>query len=281
MNKRIYLIILYLLTVFICIAAISHHVGNAVSGCIGCVGRWTGDYKGPYVDLVGDNIEATYDESGYTELSIKGAVADLTIEEGDGYSVYFRGDEGLKPEVNLSGKKLSIKQPSVKVPGGNTSTYSVIRITVPKDALKEIGIDSAVGDVYIKNIECETLDVKAAVGTVNVNDVECSEKTKVAAAVGEVRISDSKTGKLDIESAIGDVVLRNIDSKDTFVDSHIGDVKINGIDSDKYNFSLNCSLGDLEYNGRDYGKKHKINNITAEYEFEIKSDIGDIKIDVR
>jgi hypothetical protein len=55
-------------------------------------------------------------------------------------------------------------------------------------------------------------------------------------------------------------------------------VTIYGLDADRYDLDIDCSLGDFEFDGKDYGKKGRINNSGADYTLTVDSDLGDVKI---
>ena len=279
MNKRIYLIILYIATLLICFAALSHHLGRAVSGCGSCVADSVS--FGSYTVLSGKNIDKSYTEKNFTELRISGSVSNIEIREGSEYAVSFKGDSALEPTLSLKDKTLTIRQPSKNIPGNSADYYSLITVVVPHNALEKVDINASVGDVTINGVSCEDLIADLSVGTITVADVQASNKTRIKASVGEIVIGDSKTGKLNLDSSVGSIRLSYVESEDADIDSAIGDVRIDGLDADNYNIEVSCSLGDFQYNGREYGKKEKIRNINADHTIKVDSEIGSVSINTK
>ncbi len=288
MNRRIYTIILTIVTIFVCMGALAYHTGRAISGCAACISEdydFNFDFNGSTLkewakesaELSGNAIEADFDEKGYASIDLKGSVSDVTIAEGEGYSFHFKGDEVLKPEVSVKNNTLVVTQKRVRTNSTN-NIYSEITITVPKDALKRIEIDSAVGDVRLDDLSCESIDAVMAVGTIYAENVDCSGKAEIEANVGEIRLTNSSFGDVDLISKVGEIYVKNCRFEDADFDSNIGNVTITGIDPDDYNFDVDCSLGEFRYNGRSYGKREKINNFGARYKLRVNSDIGNVEI---
>ncbi len=287
MNRRIYLIILYIVTIFICISAVSYHTGRVISGCAACVAGdfdWDFDWddglviKNNGTVISEGSVEEDFDEKGYKNIDVDGAVGDLTITEGDGYSCTFVGNEKLKPTVSVKNNTLVVKQKKIRNNIGGASNYSKINITVPKDTLGRIEIVSAVGDVYLKNLSCTGIKAVVAVGNIRTDNVVCDGKTTVEANVGEIILKNSAFGDLDLNSDVGRIRINDCSFEDAEIDSDIGNVEIDGLDADRYNFDIDCSLGDFELDGKDYGRKGRIKNSGADYTLTVNSDLGDVKI---
>ncbi len=288
MNRRIYILIITLVTVLICVSAFAYHTGRAISGCAACLSEdieWNGSTLREWAkegsELSGNYVEEDYIANGYTDIDLKGAVADVTIKEGDDYSFHFYGDEVLKPDVSVKNNTLVATQKKVRTNFTNNHRYAEITITVPKGTLKHIELDSAVGNATIKKLSCDSIDAVMAVGTIYVEDVTCSGKVKIEANVGEIRLTGSTFGDMNLNSDVGEVYISGCDFEDAEIDSDIGNVTIKGIDPDKYDFDVDCSLGDFEYNGKDYGKRGRINNKEARYTLNVNADIGSVDIDTK
>ena len=288
MNKRIYLIILYIVTIFICIGSVAYYTGRAVSGCAGCVYdrdwvdvRWDGgnfrDWNNAD-ELSGITVEEDYQEKGYKDIEFKGAIADVIIAEGDGYSFHFKGDEVLKPNVSVKNDTLVVTQKKVRTEFNNRNRYAEITITVPAGSLKKIEIESAVGDVTLKDLSCEKIKAVMAVGSINTDNVNCSGDVRMEANVGGIFLKNSSFGDMDLNSDVGEIEISGCTFEDADIDSDIAGVTIKGINPDDYDFDIDCSLGDFEYNGKSYGRKGRINNKNSRYTLRVSTDIGGVEI---
>ncbi|MCR5823487.1 MAG: DUF4097 domain-containing protein [Lachnospiraceae bacterium] len=282
MNKRIYLIILYVLTLFICFAAISHHLGRAVSGCGSCVAAAYDDYKWDYskwdtTELSGERIKKDYDCEDVTEIQANISVSTFVIKDGDEYNVHFDGDKVLEPTVTLEGKRLVVKQPEVRLKASAFRSDSEITITIPGGRLDSLKVDASVGDITVNGIKVDEINLDAAVGVIKVDDIKVSEKSRFDAHVGDIRISDSSLADTDIDAAVGAIKLTDTDFEDADIDAAVGDVNISGgVDIDDYTMDLDCALGNVKINGRNYGKKHRTGS--GKYSLRIDANVGEIKI---
>lgn len=188
-----------------------------------------------------DYIEKTIAVDNFSKLELNVDTTDVEIRKGANYQVAYNLPEDEIPSIEvkdqtltISGKK-NVSSDFSSVCILNIGEYDVedlntIIITVPEDAkISEAGINVETGDIKVKDMECDTIDI-----TGNNGDIKISNVT-------------SEHAKLSSES--GDISLNNIKLKDYTIANEYGDLKIDNSVGEKAVFdcdSVECELKNLE-----------------------------------
>lgn len=257
MKKNVLLIILGVATVFCIIFGTIRHTGRGFralrdSGFISIGDDWDWDYD---CDDEDDEEEEDVAEAksvskktinqtleSFSSIKMDITVMDLTIEEGPDFKLecYFN-KEYLRPSFSVKHNTLEVTQTKHRVYGiniGNNSCRMVITIPSGTD-LNSIIINSNVGDIKLRDLVSEEIDLTVNVGELYVNKVafdDISCKTNV----GEVNIR--QTGNLN-----------------------------------DYNINVTADVGEVSVDGRSY-KHHYNSKVNSSKKIRVSTNVGEISI---
>lgn len=255
--------------------------------------------KGKDVEAVSSQtVSGSVDLSDFDTLNIEVASMDVKILEGDSYRLEYTCKDVFVPEVNQSGKTLSIKQPTVNVVGAfniNLNNDEHYYLYVPKtDAVVncDIRLTSGEFDNDILNLDGT---LKMTSGDAKFNNIRFNGH--IIQTSGEISMNNVSGDKIDIEKTSGDIKCDNCSyngitlgstsgsatfeklTVNTFdFDLTSGEIEINLTGSkNDYNYSLSCASGDITVGDSEYGKKLKEDN-GASGEIKGHTTSGDIDI---
>lgn len=232
-----YLVIIWLITLIVVIAAICGHFFKFAS-------FWGFGFENYDVDV------NTYDFSKETvsEIVIDMNAADINIDYGNTFSVDASFPEKYTPDVELKNGMLTVSQKqSIKNMHGFDDFK--LDIVIPKDTdLKTIKLDISAGDIDIRNIKLEKLELDANAGDIDINDI-IAEKINIDANAGDINVMDCTAEKIDLNVNAGDVdVTGNYGKIDCNCD--MGDVDINAPNTDRNDIDVDCALGSVNIVGK-------------------------------
>ena len=242
MGKRIYLIILTLVTVSAIIIGSMLHLWGAFGG-------------------FGSQAGFQEEVESYSNIEIKCDYMETKIREGNSFKVDYKGSKKGRPAIIVKEDTMYVEQPGAgKVHFLSWGSQKAsLTIYVPKGIpLNNITAEQDVGALDIKNISAE-----------NVN-ITCD--------VGDVEINNAKLINLEASCDVGDFDMDKTKFDTAVVTSNVGDVDISGVkDLDAYEMNLSNDLGDIKVNGRNEKSSYRTQGTTNK-RIEITNDIGDIKI---
>ena len=204
----------------------------------------------------GENEQMSKQLSEFNSIEADVDVVNLTIKEGDEYAINCNYSENCKVTYSNENQILKIEQQSRHL--GNNNHASVI-ITIPKEAILEnINLTNDVGDIKLIKISSKNLTYTGDVGNLKVE----SSNLEVVVA----------------KSDIGDIEFDNIQFQQMAIENDIGDVEVESTTQlNDYYVSLETSLGEVEVNGKDYGRKYNNNN-SSDKSLKIKGSTGDVEL---
>lgn len=195
----------------------------------------------------------TFDEE-VREIYIEADAADLSIEDGDSFSVEYNLPESMKPVIEMKNGRFSF----VSRMKGPFSPFDLrkgasIELTVPEGTKLDsfqmeldagrisIGsfdtgrffINSDAGDIEIEEVKADRLEIKTDAGNLELREVTAG-RAIVNLDAGNVMIRDSSIDDLEAKIDAG-----NIDVDDSTINS--GSCK-----TDFGNISLKGNIGDVE-----------------------------------
>ena len=190
-----------------------------------------------------DYIEKTIDVDNFSKLELNVDTTDVEIRKGKNYQVSYNVPKDEIPSIEVKDQTLTVS--SKKNGSSHFSTVCILNIgkydvedlntiiiTVPEDAkISEAGINVETGDIKVKDIECDTIDITG-------NN-------------GDIKISNVTSEHAKLSSVSGDISLNNVKLKDYTVTNEYGDLKINNSIGEKAVFdcdSVECELKKLEIN---------------------------------
>lgn len=247
MKKRIYLSIIYFITLICIIIGV---LGNVLN--ISPFTRMTMASSGKYIEN-----SSTYDN--VSDIFVDMNLGSVEIKKGSKLEVIYTGAEKFKPAISVSGTSLKIEQ-HIKVHFMTNIKNSdcTLTITVPDNiSLNSIHADLNMGDMSVN-------DINASSGDFTVN-------------MGSLKIADSTVKTLTADNNMGDIKLTNCDSDVLNLSVDMGSLKISGIDIDKYSANLSVDLGDIKVNDSTYSRSYT-NNAGSGKSINADVNLGDIKI---
>ena len=212
------------------------------------INRNLGDVK----EIVHADFDAAKDEtsdtnsinqsfSGISEIEINAAIMELKLEEGPSFNVSGSFDRAyLKPEVNVKNGTLQVNQKGKKRGMGPGTRKCKVVVTIPRDAsLNAVYINSNVGDIKLRKLTAENIDIQTNVGEVSVRDV-------------------------------------NFDRLE--VDSNVGEVSVVPVSSvDEYSISVSTDVGEVRVDGKKYKRSYNSKGSTGK-RIQVSANVGEINI---
>ena len=165
-------------------------------------------------------VDVKLSDKKFNELRIKLSIGDVTVEQGENFSVNFTGKRHYLPLIRLEDGKLRKKKKMNLIEKGEAHLKVVIPTKVTLDSLD---IQTSSGDIEIVDIKTEKAYLKSTEGRVRVRRVAIAETL--------------------LESTDGNVTVRNSDLADGKLATYDGEIKVSG--SILSRISLNVTDGDM------------------------------------
>jgi hypothetical protein len=227
------------------------------------------------------------DMNGVEEIQIETAAADITAEAvvGDQATVEFAGTVspgGKVLKIERNGNKLVIgvdqnrgtkgfvwtfdddDGPNVKV-----TTFKGLRLSLPANIGKTLKIETRSGDIKLKRIVADNLEIHASSGDVELNDCGARVLATVQTTSGDIEVHGF-AGKLRTTSTSGDFDGERISGEALESQSTSGDISVSLPEPAGWKFMLSATSGDIENDFKDDANADKI--------MQIRSTSGDIRI---
>lgn len=252
MNKKIYLTIIWIITLFAIIAGVVWHfrINGAKSG---------GD----------STISSTMDFSDQeiSNLDIDSDISNVSISNGDKCSVYYECPENLVPDISIDGDTLVVTGPKTsRFSFGDADSHYYMEITIPQNVtLSDIDIEADYGNIELKDISCDSLSIEADAGGIDADSIKASE-VKISADLGGVEFDNSNFDYIEIEADAGNISLDNCDFVSGHITADAGNINVNG---EFEELGAYCDLGNITVN-----TESDPDNI----ELDLKSDIGNVQV---
>ncbi len=266
MKKKIYLTIIYTVTILCVVFGTLFHTG--------ILGRKSGVVVNELKNT-GRNVpaEETYMDSGGTErdynkdggsflINANIAYGNLEIVYGESFRSVFTGDDELEPKVTFEDGVITISQK----PGNWSIVFGSrkadLTLIIPENTvLKNTDIKMDMGNVSITGLSISAGQIENSLGDIELND--CILGTvNVSSDMGDVDIESCVFENLSIEQSLGNVTVyakQDMSDADIELGTDLGQVKINGSKQGK-TFSqkgdrakrlyVHNDLGDIELNYR-------------------------------
>lgn len=192
-GKRIYLIVIWTITLIVILFGIYRFIGN---GSWSIFSFGTGKYVEKTEDL-GANV---------TELDVEVRSANVTIEEGDAPGIWYSFPENSEISILNENGKVSFRENNDKsnIVLFGSGKKKEVRITVPRDKqLARINTRTHSGNVEINNVKCDDILTNQDSGNLKISSVT-SRNLKIDADSGNI-IVNSNIENVDATADSGNI----------------------------------------------------------------------------
>jgi hypothetical protein len=176
------------------------------------------------------------------EVEVMTTEGDKVIVQSSGFTNGTPGSQLLK--VHEDAANLTLESPEDLVIEGLK-----IQVHLPRAYGKKVSIHNVTGNVVLKNLEVQAIDVKMVSGEARLIEA-ISDNTTIKTVSGEVEIENQKPGNIKILTVSGDVALKlkNVESTEIKLKSTSGEI-INPIVSHpggKYTIDVITASGNIQ-----------------------------------
>ena len=261
MNKKIFLIILTVITIFCIIFGTFHHLGISTKGYSSVASSIRNSFRHGKLnfhfydddddDFEYDSEDFDFDSNDpksfesevideFSELDVNLKVGGITIERGNKWEIKTKYSRSfLKPTYTLKDGKLTIKQAENNRKSVGNNNCLVI-ITVP----------------FGTELEKLTIDVN----------------------VGAVELGGFDIKKGSIDTNVGAIEITNMGFKDLDLDSDVGAVSIELVEPlENYNITINSDLGGIVVDEKNE-KRHFSQKSSSDKHLRIDTNVGGIEV---
>lgn len=261
MGKKIYLTIIWLITLFCILVGCNRYVSSFPWSFWGEESyEEVEDFDTSTKRTTKDNGEkGTHKyEQAFTNLIISCDTADITIKDGDEFSCKYKvpseSEYSLEWKPDNEGTAY-ITQTNDKVINVKGASFV---ITIPSHVtLSSVSVENAVGDTKINGI------------TVNELSVTCD--------VGDFEMKKSVAGNMTVDTHTGDVEFKHTEFANLTARCDVGDCKVEDIDLNRYNFNLSAGVGEIEINDVKEKSSYVLDNKLSQ-NINITCNVGDVEI---
>ena len=280
--------ILIISACFVLVGAIIAGVGVAL-GAKGFVFDRDGKILTVRGESFGGSVEASEKLEAFSEAEIDINCGKAIIVAGNEYSIEIKcSAEELKPTYTVRNGKLEVTSPN----DGFFLNFGMfdfdknyVKVTVPRDALKNLSVESSAGEVNISGLTGTPdgkITVRASAGGIDIENVYGYGELNVKSSAGGVDLDGVTVGSAVVKSSAGSIEIKDFEGS-LDADSSAGGVEVSlrdGVYSDaKYSVWMKASAGSIEINGRHISGSEYQFGSGNDYVIRIKSSAGSIEFD--
>ena len=264
--KRIYLIVIAIITVVCVLAGICINVLHFNIFANGfTLASW---------EMVSEKVSV--DEFDELYLDLKAGKFDIGY--GDGFYVEYVYPDNRVPEITSDNGRLTIKDV------GGVSLFQLaseprISITLPKGKkLSKLDADVATSKITLTDTDIDDVKLVAGTGSINMNG--CTAATlELVADVGSIELADTTFDEGTLAADVGSIDIMGCDFNALDIEADMGSVDIEGrfealkakcdlssiditsvYDKEDVDLDLECEMGQITFNGEELGQAYRCNH---------------------
>lgn len=218
-------------------------------------------------DMVSDEVVITED---IDTINISADIADITIKSGDELKVEYSIPEQLVPDCNISNGTLDIISS-----GSNDTKIDVMKLandrynitlTVPADYdIKSLVLSLNLGDVNVDAVNFENFSLAVDLGDIELRNIS-GESLEVQCACGDMNVSNANVTNINCSSDMGDITYSSITCDTCTFISAMGDTEVEGTMN---SVEISSDMGDIDLDTV---------NDESEIDIDVHTDLGDVTI---
>lgn len=269
MKKTIYLAVLTIVTIVCILFGTFYHVA-------GRIGNFS---SGIFVKENGSLKEGSFSDNldAFLAIQMDIAVAEVIVQNGDGFSIEYEGSEALKPQYSVENNTLLIKSKTKRLHLPTSVTGKLV-LTIPNQTeLTDVVFDVDAGSIVAHNLVAKSMDIDVDAGNVEMYDSSC-DKVTVDVDAGNVYWENGTFLSVEAKADMGNIEFRDC-AFDVFeAEADLGNVEVHSSKSlDDYSMNIEVDLGGASINGRDFMGGYKVKGDSA-HRVELKVSLGNAEI---
>lgn len=297
MNKTVKIILI--------IAACLIPVGVIIT-CIGIAsgGRpgWSLGFSENGASVNAGHIEETIELDDFENMELEISTMDVTITQGDKYSITYRARKGDEPVIDNDGLTVKIRQPqnvfvmfdfggfgvdegyTITVPGGTVPIGIDAKISTGDLTVDRVNLSGRIttssGDIMLNDTEGEMLEIESSTGDINGDKIKVGA-ISIGSSTGDINILRLFAEEFTSHTSTGDLNINNSELGKATIDTSTGDiaVSLNG-NPDDYSYIVDTSTGDIHVNG-EHTEKHYEKENGSEGSISVHTSTGDVDVTVK
>lgn len=223
--------------------------------------------------VVLDEAQAWTFHETIDSLKVDVAAVDLTIQQGDAFSVE---TTGRYVTCEQKGGTLTVKE--TRRGWFGTSRTGSLTITIPAgQSLNKADISTGAGIVKLDLLQADTLELELGAGEVTLNGLDIARRTDIDGGAGKITVQDCRLTGLDLDMGVGELTLTAALLGESDMDLGIGaaDLTLTGSAED-YRIRINKGLGSVKLDGENMKENTFYGN--GANRLELDGGVGDVSI---
>ena len=206
-------------------------IGSAVLACMGA---------GLFGVYAAENDRGTVTDTvsvdSFDKLDIDTSGTDIIIKEGSSNSVSYRVKKKREPVINENDGRLTVKTKALTTHFNFLSwDKEYIEITLDKDTLENVTLDTGSGDVNIEGISLGG-KIKGGSGDLMLSGCRGGRDVVIERGSGDIKLEDCEFGKLSKEQGSGDLAADNVTADTAALKSSSGSTSLSS-----------CNIGTIKH----------------------------------
>ena len=240
-----------------------------LGGILSAIGLFGGIFTG---DAVTDEMKSYSVNGIIQDLDIEIHAADLSIKEGDTFSV----------QSNLKHLKVEVKDGTLHIEETEKrfGKYegALLTVYVPAGTVfEQMRLITGAGRLTVESLSAKEIHLVLGAGDGSIGTLIATESAKIDGGTGRITVSGGSLRNLDLDMGVGQLNLRSALRGDCRLDMGIGASNLTLIGTkDDYKLDLEKGLGSISIDGED--GSHYGGSGNGSHKVEVDGGIGAINI---